>query len=72
MILNPCHFVCRHNDFPWNARRFVYNKLKNVNLTSDLRMVRPWNESVWSHTDLFRLRQGMVGAQVSRGGGGEG
>ena len=55
----------RHNDFAWNARRFVYNKLSGLNLTSDLRAVRPWNESAWSHTDLARLRRGMVGAQVS-------
>ena len=55
----------RHNDFAWNARRFVYNKLSGVNLTSSLRHARPWNESVWSHTDLARLKSGMVGAQAS-------
>ncbi|XP_037084753.1 dipeptidase 1-like [Pollicipes pollicipes] len=62
-ILTQVPLVDGHNDFPWNARRFVYNKLQNVNLSMDLRHVRPWNESVWSHTDLIRLRQGHVGAQ---------
>ncbi|XP_043207995.1 dipeptidase 1-like [Amphibalanus amphitrite] len=62
-ILAQVPLIDGHNDFPWNARRFVYNKLQSVNLTSDLRHVRPWNESVWSHTDLFRLREGMVGGQ---------
>ena len=54
-----------HNDLPWNIRKFIHNKLKTVNFTTDLRKVDPWSTSKWSHTDIPRLRKGMVGAQVS-------
>ena len=54
----------RHNDLPWNIRKFIHNKLNTVNFTHDLRSVSPWSESPWSHTDLKRLKEGMVGAQV--------
>lgn len=54
----------RHNDLPWNIRKFIHNQLHTVNFTYDLRNVSPWSTSKWSHTDLNRLRQGMVGAQM--------
>lgn len=65
-------FVCnvpfvslsRHNDLPWNVRKFVHNQLGEVNLSSDLGRVDPWARSDWSHTDIPRLRAGLVGAQV--------
>ena len=57
-------FPSRHNDLPWNIRKFIHNKLKTVNFTYDLRNISPWSKSPWSHTDLNRLRQGMVGAQI--------
>ena len=53
-----------HNDLPWNIRKFIHNKLHLVNLTTDLRMFKPWSDSVWSHTDLLRMNQGIVGGQV--------
>lgn len=55
----------RHNDLPWNVRKFVHNQLGEVNLSSDLGRVDPWATSHWSHTDIPRLRAGLVGAQVS-------
>lgn len=55
----------RHNDLPWNVRKFVHNQLGEVNLSSDLGRVDPWARSDWSHTDIPRLRAGLVGAQVS-------
>ncbi|KAK6632747.1 hypothetical protein RUM43_013517 [Polyplax serrata] len=53
----------RHNDLPWNIRKFVYNQILNFNFTSDLQKVEPWSRSNWSHTDLPRLRAGLMGAQ---------
>ena len=56
----------RHNDLPWNIRKFIHNKLHTVNFTYDLRNISPWSKSQWSHTDLNRLKQGRVGAQVNK------
>jgi membrane dipeptidase len=50
---------------PWNVRKFVHNQILSFNFTADLEKVDPWARSNWSHTDLPRLRRGMVGAQVS-------
>lgn len=58
-------FFLRHNDLPWNVRKFVHNQLGEVNLSSDLGRVDPWARSDWSHTDIPRLRAGLVGAQVN-------
>lgn len=64
-IIHPLSPI-RHNDLPWNVRKFVHNQLGEVNLSSDLGKVDPWAGSDWSHTDIPRLRAGLVGAQVSR------
>ncbi|CAG2066074.1 unnamed protein product, partial [Timema podura] len=53
----------RHNDLPWNLRKFLHNQLSKFPFHEDLRQLEPWSGSPWSHTDLHRLRQGMVGAQ---------
>ncbi|CAH1398845.1 unnamed protein product [Nezara viridula] len=55
-----------HNDLPWNIRKFVHNQLGRFNFSDDLRLVEPWSKSNWSHTDLPRLKEGLVGGQVSR------
>ncbi|XP_075225894.1 dipeptidase 1-like [Lycorma delicatula] len=52
-----------HNDLPWNIRKFVHNQLGQFNFSWDLRQIEPWSKSNWSHTDLPRLRAGLVGAQ---------
>ena len=62
----------RHNDLPWNIRKFVHSKLSSVNFSLDLREVEPWSLSKWSHTDIPRLIQGGLGGQVSRRGWGGG
>ncbi|KDR12256.1 Dipeptidase 1, partial [Zootermopsis nevadensis] len=54
-----------HNDLPWNIRKFVHNQLREFNFNADLRSVVPWSKSAWSHTDLLRLRRGMVGGCLS-------
>jgi len=57
-----CFF--RHNDLPWNIRKFLKNQLREFRF-DDLRDTHPWSQSAWSHTDLRRLKEGMVAAQVS-------
>lgn len=53
-----------HNDLPWNIRKFLKNQLKDFHFGGDLRQIQPWANSAWSHTDLRRLKEGMVSAQV--------
>ncbi|XKL63748.1 hypothetical protein PGB90_006112 [Kerria lacca] len=62
-ILQEVPLVDGHNDLPWNLKKFVHNQLYKVNLSADLRFVEPWSKSKWSHTDLQRMKIGMVGAQ---------
>ncbi len=59
-----CMYVTRHNDLPWNLRKFLHGELSEFDFNSDLKNTFPWSKSVWSHTDLPRLRRGRVGAQV--------
>ena len=63
--LNLISFLnCRHNDLPWNIRQFIHNKLDKVNLSTNIQFSSPWSTSKWSHTDLYRMRKGMVGCQL--------
>ncbi|XP_063235967.1 dipeptidase 1-like [Bacillus rossius redtenbacheri] len=62
-ILHEVPLVDGHNDLPWNIRKFLKNQLVNFRFAEDLRGKAPWSRSPWSHTDLLRLREGMVGAQ---------
>lgn len=64
-LLQEVPLIDGHNDLPWNIRKFLHNKLKNFKFNEDLRNVSPWSSSAWSHTDLVRLEQGHVAAQVS-------
>lgn len=64
-IYNTFFSYFRHNDLPWNIRKFVKNRLEVFRFDADLRDQEPWARSSWSHTDLKRLREGMVSAQVS-------
>ena len=65
-VATKARFHSRHNDLPWNIRKFVHNKLDQVNFTHRLNYVDPWSKSKWSHTDITRLQEGMVGCQVSK------
>ena len=58
-------FIFRHNDLPWNIRKFVHNKLDTVNFTHNLKYIDPWAKSRWSHTDIGRMVGGQIGCQVS-------
>ena len=58
-------FMSSHNDMPWNIRKFAGGKLNTLRaLETGLQHQDPWSKSAWSHTDLPRLREGRVGAQV--------
>jgi membrane dipeptidase len=57
---------CSHNDFPWTLRNYAKNQIGALNIT-DLTKLEPWASSPSSHTDINRLRQGKVGAQVMFG-----
>jgi len=55
--------IISHNDLPHVIRNLFQNQLSLFNLT-DVSNVEPWNATDDSHTDIVRLRQGKVGAQV--------
>ncbi|EDW66930.1 dipeptidase 1 [Drosophila virilis] len=62
-VLKEVPLIDGHNDLPWNIRKFLKNQLKDFHFGSDLRELAPWSSSAWSHTDLRRLKEGMVSAQ---------
>ncbi|GAB0092852.1 Dipeptidase [Sergentomyia squamirostris] len=62
-VLKEVPLIDGHNDLPWNIRKFLKNQLREFRFGEDLRQIAPWSTSVWSHTDLRRLREGMVAAQ---------
>jgi membrane dipeptidase len=55
--------IHRHNDFPYSLRRYENNQVGDLDI-NDLTTSEPWASSSSSHTDINRLRQGKVGAQV--------
>ncbi|KAK3594954.1 hypothetical protein CHS0354_009342 [Potamilus streckersoni] len=57
-LLGSSPLVDGHNDFAMQFRAFAKNKVYSVDLYGDLQ--KEWNIS---HTDIPRLRQGIVGAQ---------
>ncbi|XP_073837919.1 dipeptidase 1 [Musca autumnalis] len=62
-VLKEVPLIDGHNDLPWNIRKFLKNQLKDFHFAGDLTKVQPWSNSAWSHTDLRRLKEGMVSAQ---------
>ncbi|GLV43880.1 uncharacterized protein CBL_11540 [Carabus blaptoides fortunei] len=62
-ILHEVPLIDGHNDLPWNIRKFLKNQLADFKFSEDLRDIAPWSRSAWSHTDLARLKEGMVAAQ---------
>ncbi|KAF9797209.1 hypothetical protein SFRURICE_006191, partial [Spodoptera frugiperda] len=62
-ILEEVPLTDGHNDLPWNIRKFLRNQINEFELNTDLTVVEPWSISKYSHTDLPRLKTGMVGAQ---------
>ncbi|XP_042873983.1 uncharacterized protein LOC122254380 [Penaeus japonicus] len=62
-ILSEFPLIDGHNDLPWNIRSFIHNQLEKLKLNESLKTVEPWSVSNWSHTDLPRLKEGLVGGQ---------
>ncbi|KAF4518783.1 hypothetical protein B566_EDAN005403 [Ephemera danica] len=62
-LLSEVPLIDGHNDLPWNIRKFLHNHLAEFRFSEDLRKIMPWKHSPWSHTDLPRIRDGLVGAQ---------
>ena len=62
--LREFHSLPRHNDLPHVIRLLAESQLASFNLT-DLVDKKPWSKDPTSHTDILRLRQGKIGAQVS-------
>lgn len=65
-LLQEVPLIDGHNDLPWNIRKFMHNRIRDFKFGEGLKNVTPWSSSAWSHTDLPRLKQGHVAAQVSR------
>lgn len=61
-LLKDTPLIDGHNDLPWNLRKFVHNRLFKLNLSA-IGQQEPWSKSLWSHTDIPRLRAGLLGAQ---------
>ncbi|XP_064641196.1 dipeptidase 1-like [Lineus longissimus] len=59
-ILKKYPLVDGHNDLPWGFNKYAQNHVRSVDLESDLRVTAKWNVT---HTDIPRLREGLLGAQ---------
>jgi membrane dipeptidase len=57
-VLKRTPLIDGHNDIPWQYRRRVKNHLDELDLRADLTQIDPP-----THTDIDRLRAGMVGGQ---------
>jgi len=57
---HPDRLVCDHAQNDGLVRRFFYS----VERQKEPPCQEPWSVSKWSHTDLLRLREGRVGAQL--------
>ncbi|RXG56644.1 hypothetical protein Avbf_06824 [Armadillidium vulgare] len=62
-VLSRVPLIDGHNDLAWNIRNFIHNKLEKVDIGRNLSAEEPWSTSPWSHTDLYRLVHGRIGAQ---------
>ena len=61
-LLKAAPLIDGHNDLPWNIRKFLHNRLLGLNLSA-ISDQEPWSRSKWSHTDIPRLKAGLLGAQ---------
>lgn len=61
------HYICRHNDLPYNLYQKLSNNLSAFHFERDLRNDVTWGSTACSScfTDLPRLIEGKVGGQVS-------
>ena len=61
-ILRETPLIDGHNDLPYTINKYLDDDLSRLHL-EDLTLEDPWKSSMWSHTDIKRLREGRVGAQ---------
>ena len=61
LMIDYYFYFHRHNDLPERFRMYAKDKVYTVDLKEDTRKV--WNTS-HAHTDIPRLREGRLGAQV--------
>merc|ERR1719369_132035 len=62
-ILSTVPLIDGHNDFPLTIREHARNDVSQSHFGCDLKKLEPWASDPMSHTDLRRLRKGMVGGQ---------
>ena len=62
-VLDRVPLIDGHNDFPMTLRDYAKNQVASLDI-NDLTSLEPWASSPLSHTDIKRLRQGKMGAQV--------
>lgn len=62
-VLHEVPLIDGHNDLPYNLYRLISNQLGRFNFDSNLLLDPVWGPVSSSHTDLPRLRTGLVGGQ---------
>ncbi|XP_067642758.1 dipeptidase 1 [Eurosta solidaginis] len=63
-ILKEVPLVDGHNNFAWNVRKYAQNSLEFVHTRQDPNAATLWTRTAWTQTDMERLKQGLVGAQM--------
>ncbi|XP_067647831.1 uncharacterized protein [Eurosta solidaginis] len=63
-ILKEVPLVDGHNNFAWNVRKYAQNSLEFVHTRQDPNAATLWTRPAWAQTDMERLKQGLVGAQM--------
>ncbi|XP_041367644.1 dipeptidase 1-like [Gigantopelta aegis] len=66
-ILRRVPLVDGHNDLPWHTMQAFKGQLSGLNLKHDTRTQFPYDPTNPSQTDIPRLRQGLLGAQMWSG-----
>ena len=65
LLVNSLSLLLSHNDLAWTISSNLDNDLSQFDFNSDLTEVEPWASDPHSHTDLPRIREGRLGAQVT-------
>ncbi|CAD7081199.1 unnamed protein product [Hermetia illucens] len=64
-ILKDIPLIDGHNNLAWNIRKYSHNSLDILDRThKDVEEASIWQRPWWSQTDIPRLKEGLVGAQV--------
>lgn len=63
-ILKEVPLIDGHNDFPYNVRTYAHGSLELLELNHNVDHKNIWERPKWSQTDIKRLKEGLVGAQI--------